>query len=364
MTSPDYVFQLNADEKIGDRTLHEGAYVVSKQNAAELLAMTENSHVDRFERCIRPLRTSPFDPSKDWNGKTILFVRAGGFGDLLAVTPTLHEIKKRWPKAQIWFATHERHAPAIQNNPDVDFILPWPLSVNDWNLADAHIWLDQSIEKQERSREIHFVDLAAQECGGIELEDKRMRYTVTEDEEVEALIDYPYDLDKYCGRIGVQIHSNALNRTYPITATKEILIDLHKKGWQILLFGDDRYVKDRGEPGVHCIVGKSFRHACAALSTCDVVLAPDSAMCHVAGALGIPTVALYGPFPCKLRTAYHPSVHAMQGRAPCAPCFFHARNMFGQFPEGCPTADKGYCQALESIAPKAIIKAIEKAVQG
>jgi len=278
------------------------------------------------------------------------------------MTPAIHEIKTRWPMAIIQVATHERHAPALENNPDIDEIMPWPVSKQTWELADAHVWLDQSIEKQANSRTTHFVDLVSQECGGIEVSDKRMRYHVSADEEVEALLNFPPKEATYCGRIGVQVHSNARNRTYPVKQLHQVLATLHGKGWEIFLFGAPSALRDADAPGVHVITDHKFRQSIAILATCDVVLAPDSAFAHVAGALSLPTVALYGPFPWQLRTAYNPSVQALQGRAPCAPCMHHfAKGK--HFPEGCPTAAEGFCQALASIEPDRIVRKIEEAAQ-
>ena len=359
MTAPEYIFQIPGDEDIGGITIPRGQYVASKQNAAELLVLSKNGKIRDFRDVPQVDLSRLFNPKGEWNGKTVLFCRSGGFGDLLAMTPTIHEIRERWPECQVEVATHPRHMPILDNNPDVSRVLPWPLSVSDWNRSDAHVWLDQSIERQENNRTMHFVDLVAQECGGIIPQDKRMRYTVTEDEERAALTIHPHD-QKYSGRIGVQVHSNARNRTYPVQTLHQVLLQLHDKGWEIFLFGDKEAIKDTKTEGVHCISGQPFRAACAILSTCRVVLAPDSSLCHVAGALNLPTVALYGPFPWKLRTAYNPSVRAIQGHAKCAPCFHHVANG-SQFPQGCPTAEKGFCQALASIEPKRIVKLIEEA---
>lgn len=360
MTYPDYVFNLPHAEEVAGRMMDAGSYVVSRQNAAELIALTEHGNVRSMNDTYAADFPREFNPNEDWNGQTVLFARAGGFGDLLAMTPTMHEIKTRWPQCKIQVATHERYAPILGNNEDFDDLLPWPLSTKAWNDADAHVWLDQSIEKQRNSRTMHFVDLVAQECGGIELSDKRMRYTLTGNEALLAAAKYPRD-KKYAARLGVQVHSNARNRTYPVAKLHAALMDLHEKGWEIILFGDGEALRGAGAPGVTVIPTSSvsIRQSAAILNTCDAVLAPDSALCHLAGALGIPTVALYGPFPASLRTAYNPSVHALQGKAKCAPCFHHA-SFENHFCKQCPTASKGFCAALDDIQPKQIVRKIEE----
>ena len=93
------------------------------------------------------------------------------------------------------------------------------------------------------------------------------------------------------------------------------------------------------------------------LADCDAVIAPDSALCHVAGALGLPTVALYGPFPSALRTDNAPSISAIDGKAPCAPCFWHDRESV--WPQDKLCARTGRCEALAGIAPRQIMKRLK-----
>jgi ADP-heptose:LPS heptosyltransferase len=362
MTHPDYVFTLPNDEP--NAPIAAGSYVVSRQNAAELIAMTWDGYVRNIthDHACAYLHSS-FDPLQDWNNRTVFFARAGGFGDLMAMTPAIHEIKSRWPQSIIKVATHKRHAPILENNEDINEILDWPVSLDEWTYAGAHVWLDQSIERQKNANTTHFVDLVAQECGNMPISDKRMRYTVAPNEAALAHTKYPRNA-KYTARIGVQVHSNAANRTYPIAKLHEALMHLHKKKWEIFLFGDDAALRNAVAPGV-TIIGTSstsIRASAAILTTCDVVLAPDSSLCHLAGALGLPTVALYGPFPWQLRTAYNPSVRAIQGKAKCAPCFHHVAR--GQhFCKACPTARQGFCAAMDSIEPKRIVKMVEEAVK-
>jgi ADP-heptose:LPS heptosyltransferase len=98
----------------------------------------------------------------------------------------------------------------------------------------------------------------------------------------------------------------------------------------------------------------TFRQSAAILETCKACISPDSAMVHLASALDIPCVALYGPFPSHLRTTSE-KTFAFNGKAPCAPCFFHAEHM-GQFPPGMPCEKIQRCVALESISVDRIVQ--------
>ena len=69
---------------------------------------------------MRPLtERRPFDEAKDWNGKKILFMRFGGFGDIVELTPTLREVKKRWPGVEITVASMGDYATVLEGLPYV-----------------------------------------------------------------------------------------------------------------------------------------------------------------------------------------------------------------------------------------------------
>ncbi len=136
--------------------------------------------------------------------------------------------------------------------------------------------------------------------------------------------------------------------------------------WEVYLFGRPGEFRTDG-PMTHDVMdlsrrGLTWRQSAATLLTCDVVLAPDSSMMHVAGALGVPCVALFGPFPWKLRTAYYKSVHALQGIDGCAmaPCFHAEHTLTGLFPNDGPCMATGHCVVLDSILPKRILAKVEQ----
>ena len=105
------------------------------------------------------------------------------------------------------------------------------------------------------------------------------------------------------------------------------------------------------------------RQTCAVIAQCDLVLGIDSAPVHIAGALEVPCIALYGPFPADLRTKYCPTTFALSGKGKCAPCFHHSnpgRSMSTQFPKGMPCEAVEHCVVLASISPSVIVNKVVK----
>lgn len=73
------------------------------------------------------------------------------------------------------------------------------------------------------------------------------------------------------------------------------------------------------------LVGRlSLRETAAVLAAAGVVLANDSGLGHLAAAVGVPTVLLFGPTPHTVLGPFPPHVTVLRAGLPCAPCWFSA----------------------------------------
>jgi ADP-heptose:LPS heptosyltransferase len=349
---PEYIARVTERIELGTQKLKPGDYAVERSMAGSLLALTLPGQVE----LIPPYRPSEYTEivlPMDLNNWTVLIVRPGGFGDLLFLTPIFREIKRRWPLAKVLVSCFPRYSEILVHNPHVDEVIEYPLLFDRWFNADCQLWLERVLETGDPNQ--HAVDVIADRIG-LPVEDKRMEYFYTQEEYDWAMEKYPRH-PKRTRRLGVQVHASAANRTYPFPSLRKVLEQLHSRGWEILLFGDEDRVRQLPVDGVQAVTGHSFRQAAAVLSTCDVVLAPDSSLCHVAGALEIPTVALYGPFAAETRVAYPSTVFPLQGKAECAPCAHHDRPGH-PWPAGCPALQTGVCAAMEAIRPETIVERV------
>jgi ADP-heptose:LPS heptosyltransferase len=360
-------------------TIKAGGYIAENLNGAQLIARCGDG-------TMTPLtETRPFDETKDWNGKKILIVRAGGFGDLVNLTPVLREIKKRWPNTIISVSSIADYGTALENLSFVDNVLKYPIPVEVANTYDAWIFFEKAIEKNPRAEKIHMTDLFAEIVGLTKTgtfsdwtDFKQPAYNVTASEETWAREEFP----RVPGlrRLVVQVGTSARCRVYPMNQLGQVVNKLKGEKWEIFLIGRQGEIGIQDTETVKNLAarGLSFRKSAAVLATADAFLGSDSAFAHVAGALEIPAVALFGPFPWKLRTAYSPSITAIQGVGKCSPCFHHENpsRRGDEFPKHCPSKDKvwpgaddsnperpaprGYCQVLESIKPDRVIALINK----
>jgi ADP-heptose:LPS heptosyltransferase len=331
-----------------------GRYLVDDVNAGEYLSM--------WSHAVRAWHTpnqKPFDPTKDWNGKTIGLIRAGGYGDLLFLTPLCREIKLRWPAAKIAVLTVPFFAEILQHNPDVDETPGYPVSVEDFERMDAIAEFGDILERSKSGRTKHAVDCFA-EVMCLELTDKTAKMILTEEELAKAIERFPRTSRK---RYAVQLRASALGRTYH--RMPDVIMALAKNGHEVFVFNTPGMEKvetnfeDQVIDVAHLQPPPTFRESCAIMMMCDGLVAPDSSLTHVAGVFGLPAVALYGPFPWQLRTAYSPTTVAINGNARCAPCFHHIRGG-NQFPKHGPCFVSGKCEALGEIDPGRIVTRLER----
>jgi ADP-heptose:LPS heptosyltransferase len=77
---------------------------------------------------------------------------------------------------------------------------------------------------------------------------------------------------------------------------------------------------------VRSFMGKlSLRETAELMSSAGVVVANDSGLAHVAGAVGAPTLILFGPTPDRTLGAFPPNVQVLRRDLACAPCWFENR---------------------------------------
>lgn len=296
-----------------------------------------------------PFELTPFDPEKDWNGKDIWIHRGGGFGDLLLTTPLIRELWNRWPDCKISVACGSTYFPLFAGLPvNIETIpIPYEKAIK----IEGFLNFEELIEGNPKAANMHMAQLFASEAG-IELTDLKPSYKVYDSEREWAWKTYP----KVNGlpRIGIQLMASAFMRTYPQMA--QVMTELAKSAQVFMLGAPGQVVLEKPVENIVNLMDDKliFRQSVAVLSTCDVCVSPDSAMIHVASALDIPCVALYGPFPSKYRIT-SPLAYVFEGRAPCAPCFFHAESP-AQFPMGMPCHEKRMCVAMESISKEGVVE--------
>lgn len=303
-------------------------------------------------------------PFRGKDGDSLLITRPGGFGDLLFLTPALRALRAQNPALRLGVCAAEPYHDALAVFAEQKRVelLPYPMTVEDCALWRRQVFLENVIEFSAEARTMHAVDLFAAALEVELTEGHALDYRPTPEQCAEAAARFPRGTRP---RVAVQLTASAGPRSYPRHLLPELFKGLLDEGFDLVLCGTPGQLPMPSTERVLNLTAEaspvSFGVTCAVLATCDAVIAPDSALCHAAAAMGRNVVALYAAFPWKLRTAYQSTVRALSGHAPCAPCFWHSRG--GQeYPPDKPCAREGYCVAMADIPPARIVAEARKMI--
>ncbi|RME22735.1 MAG: glycosyltransferase family 9 protein [Deltaproteobacteria bacterium] len=102
---------------------------------------------------------------------------------------------------------------------------------------------------------------------------------------------------------------------------------LKERGFVPVLFGAKRDArsalevgKAAGKPLVSC-VGSSLEEMVSILSVCEVAVGGDSHLCHLAGAIGVPVVMIFGPTEPSRYPLGDKTIVMTASNSPCKPCW-------------------------------------------
>ena len=286
-------------------------------------------------------------------GRTVV-CRSGGFGDLLMLTPTLRTLLAEG--CEVAVCCHKQYRAALAGVP-VAWV-EYPMTTLDRMAYDEVLWLEGCIEfATEPLRPA--VDLLAEAAGVTLTQGRHMSYEVDPEARLWVAENWP----KRGRRVGVQLMASAPSRTYPGEQMVEVITRLlNELEAEVFLLGaPGSIVLERNESGrlVNLTAHRAtWGQSAAAIESCDVVLGPDSAAVHLAAALGVRAVGLYGPFTHGSRIEPGSSVRVIEGRGQCAPCHWHGRG--SAFPPTGPCALTGRCEVLGSIAPELVVQVVKE----
>ena len=333
----------------------EVPHVFSDGDAVLILA----KYPDKVGR-IEDVALTPYR-GENLAGKTLMIWRTGGYGDLLFITPAMRRLKKIYPTCRIWFGTRHQYQMVLRGNPDVSRVITMPFPTSFLEKVDYHLHFEGAVE-QSRDPRLHAVDIFGKRADVTFGEGDRMPIYAQDQARTEILrrelvregllTDVPL--------VGVQARSSSPIRNYPQHLLLKVIQKLARKGHQVAVFGlKGDFPKGARQRGVLDLCGRypEMADTVAVLAACDLLVAPDSSLVHFAAALRIPTVALYGPFPGRIRTLHYPLCRTLEvdGKAwPCAPCMIHSQ-------QPCREARKrgqAWSPCFETITPQAVVEAV------
>jgi heptosyltransferase-3 len=352
---------------------------------------------------------------------SVLVVVARRIGDVLLTTPLIRSVKRAWPDAAIDVLVFEGTQSALAANPDVRRVLTIPERPG---LAGHLAFMlrllrryDIALSTQYGDRPTLYAFLAGRWRAGLLMPTRKERWK-------RALLQRWVSFDNsnthtvlmnlaLAGLLGIESHREvvvswsaedinqvntllgpardpiAVLHPYPRFNYKmwhaagwiEVANWLVARGHRVVLTGggdaaETAYVAElaRSMPaGTLNLAGRiSFGATGCVVSRAAVFLGPDTAVTHAAAALGVPTVALYGPsdpvkwgpWPGDYAAAVNPwrrlgnqamnNVRLIQDHVPCVPCL----------KEGCERNVESFSDCLQQLPAATVVSALESAMLG
>jgi ADP-heptose:LPS heptosyltransferase len=276
--------------------------------------------------------------SETTRGKNILIIRMGGIGDLIMLTPSIRQLKENNSDSIITLATLPKHLDVLHGLKYIDNII----SISDISKYkfDSVYDLRYKVESPEVGgtlssvlyRTENRIDTFARLLG-VSL--KNRQPDIFLDKELKL----PIKIDRKFKWLGIQVSCVSNIRTIPPAYIKEVCDKLKEfKNLKIVFIGRTEYWHGRKSIDFKTIQGNNIinlvdenfelSYLISLINEMDYVIAPDSSIVHIAGALKKRCLAIYGPMLPELRLKYYKTVKCLfsKTKLDCFPCCFDTIN--------------------------------------
>ena len=311
------------------------------------------------------------------NINKILIIRADGIGDLLNATPAIALLRHNYPAAEITVLARPLNAPILVGNPDIDNVLVFD-SNGEHRTFTNRLQFYRSLRREQFNLVVamqtatwpHFVGFLSGATYRLGRYQKRFKSTLThawhgkyqkgETHEVDRnlelvrlicqgegtrhpifnlLPDEVANAESLLASLGIRdspfligIHpgGSSFDKRWPEKHYAELADRLieHYNATILLLHGPDEAelaynIQELMQSDATVYAPNTIRELGALLSQCDFVACNDSGPMHLAAALNVPTVAIFGPTD---HVAWHPmseNASIVRRDMPCWPCSAH-----------------------------------------
>jgi heptosyltransferase-2 len=302
---------------------------------------------------------------------TVAVLRFSAVGDVVLTAPALDALRRAWPRARIVYAVKARLAHLVEHNPNVDAVLPLadgegplrfarrlralrPGAVLDlhnkmrskmlrallpgvrkvvWHKRDFRDTLPVKLALRPYRASMLFADRyhgAVEELVGRELPRGELRYFLgPDDRDVAARVLRAHGLDPDAPLLGLSPGANWETKRWPVERYAGLARRALREGMQVAVQGSaaeahlGRRIAEHA-PGAVDLCGKlDLKGLGGFIARCRAFVANDSGPMHMARALGVPTLALFG--------STDPAMFEFEGHAmlfagvACSPCSFFGR---------------------------------------
>jgi len=271
--------------------------------------------------------------------RRILIVMDQGIGNMIMLTPTIRAIREQLPEVHIAVLGRQPSVRVIEGWDIVDRVLTEP-DDESYDIGFLTIW--------SRDYDAHYGEHIRAQC--------RTVYTLVMDDLDTHEADYHLRIARSLGYRG--------SRPEPFCMAKDVELDvpsgkklaglsdttlnngawerkrwphytelarrLTEAGYAVVLIGGkgeaERFAPEDWPDGVIDAMGKyDVQETAGLIRRCDLFVGNDSGPAHMAGALGAPTYAIFGPTRVTKNRPLGPNVTVISKGLPCSPCQYTER---------------------------------------
>lgn len=155
------------------------------------------------------------------------------------------------------------------------------------------------------------------EHAGVSPSDKRPVLMLTADELAEGRQWVDQNMVASGRKVGLVLKAMSWVRDWPYA--DQFAVDLMRAGFSAVTIDPVRRVHDN----IPALIGKRIRFVASVIANLDAVIAPDTGILHVAGALGVPVLGLFGSTDGALRMREYAGHYTATNRfVTCGPCWY------------------------------------------
>ncbi len=287
--------------------------------------------------------------------KKVLIIRTGAIGDVVHTSALFRSIKKKYPDIKIHYMTCELIAPLLKEDPDIDKVITinpkFSLlskyakeKINEIKNEHYDIVFNMHhslkfilftmlgrVKRQlfyRKNKSIHsvtnFWEMGKKIFPDIE-EEKELKLYLPSDsikkaQEITKDFKHPIVVINAGG-----VLAKRQGRTYPIDKWIELGKKIQEKySGTIVLNGaiEDKEILSPLKEIPNCIdlIGElSLEDSCSVISQADMMISGDSGPLHIATALGVKSIGLYGSMPSHRTGCYSSGINIIS-KNKCVPC--------------------------------------------
>lgn len=336
----------------------------------------------------------------------ILIIRFSSLGDIILTTPVFRELKKIYPESHLTFLTSEEFGGMVANNPYIDQIIYhvrqeswqelnqliqslqklsfdliydihrslrsrwicwklqrnffkkqpalWKINKNGWKRTLLVHWKINMLKHSISQREIYLKPLQSHTS---QLLDSSTELFPSEEDktQIQAILKKNQLIPKKFICIGPS--ASFPGKCWPLEHYQALISCLLEQKWDVVLVGgkkeeEPQHLKQIFGNRIHNMAGETrLLESASLLDSAALVVSNDTSIAHMAEAMGVPILTIFGPTVREF--GYAPFLKQsvlIEQDLPCRPC---TRNGKGE----CKIAQKRLC--LTSITPQSVYAQVQ-----